>query len=98
MNNLGKISLFLIVVFTTGILQNTISQKVAAQLDPIENLTSNSSTSKLQKPQEQKNTMVKEGLANIFEIYQILSSGDESNVNVMLKLNNIEKILIQMMK
>ncbi len=97
MNNLAKISIFLIVVFTTGNLQNTIGQMVSAQLDPIENIT-DSTISKLQKPDDKKNTMIKEALANIFEIYQILSGKDQTtNVNVMLKLNNIEKTLIQMM-
>jgi hypothetical protein len=97
MNNLAKISIFLIVVFTTGNLQNTIGQMVSAQLDPIENIT-DSTISKLQKPDDKKNTMIKEALANIFEIYQVMSGKDQTNVNVMLKLNNIEKILIQMMQ
>ncbi|MBA3977447.1 MAG: hypothetical protein H0X50_04530 [Nitrosopumilus sp.] len=97
MNNLAKISIFLIVVFTTGSLQNTIGQTASAQLDPVENVT-DSTVSTLQKPDDKKNTMIKEGLANIFEIYQILAGKDQTDVNVMLKLNNIEKILIQMME
>ncbi len=100
MNNLAKISIFLIVVFTTGSLQNTIGQTAFAQLDPVENVTdsTDSTVSNLQKPDDKKNTMIKEGLANIFEIYQTLSGKDQTDVNVMLKLNNIEKILIQMMQ
>ncbi len=97
MNNLAKISIFLIVAFTTGNLLNTIGQTASAQLDPVENIT-DTTASKLQKPDDKKNTMIKEGLANIFEIYQILAGKDQTDINVMLKLNNIEKILIQMMQ
>jgi hypothetical protein len=97
MNKLAKISIFLMVVFTTGILQNPVGQSVSAQLDPIENITENTIT-KVQKPDDKKNTMIKEALANIFEIYQTLGGQDQTDVNVMLKLNNIEKILIQMMQ
>ena len=97
MNKLGKISIFLIVVFTAGILQNPVGQSVSAQLEPIENITENT-ISEVQKPDDKKNTMIKEALANIFEVYQTLGAQDKTDVNVMLKLNNIEKILIQMMQ
>ncbi len=97
MNKLAKISIFLIVVFTSGILQNPVGQLVSAQLEPIENITE-STISKVQKPDDKKNTMIKEALANIFEIYQTLGGQDQTDVNVMLKLNNIERILIQMMQ
>ena len=97
MNKLAKISIFLMVVFTTGSLQNSVGQLVSAQLDPIENITE-SAISKVQKPDDRKNTMIKEALANVFEIYQTLGGKDQIDVNVMLKLNNIEKILIQMMQ
>ena len=97
MNKLGKISIFLIVVFTAGILQNPGGQSVSAQLEPIENITENT-ISEVQKPDDKKNTMIKEALANIFEVYQTLGAQDKTDVNVMLKLNNIEKILIQMMQ
>jgi hypothetical protein len=49
-------------------------------------------------PTVQKNTIIKEGLTNIFDIYQILAGKDSTSVDVMLKLNNVEKILIQLMK
>ncbi len=97
MNKLAKISIFLIVVFTAGILQNPVGQSVSAQLEPIENITE-STISEVQKPDDKKNTMIKEALANIFEVYQTLGAQDKTDVNVMLKLNNIEKILIQMMQ
>ncbi|HYO05652.1 MAG TPA: hypothetical protein VER14_01545 [Phototrophicaceae bacterium] len=97
MNKLAKISIFLIVVFTAGILQNPLGQSVSAQLEPIENITENT-ISEVQKPDDKKNTMIKEALANIFEVYQTLGAQDKTDVNVMLKLNNIEKILIQMMQ
>ena len=97
MNKLTKISIFLIVVFTAGILQNPVGQSVSAQLEPIENITE-STISEVQKPDDKKNTMIKEALANIFEVYQTLGAQDKTDVNVMLKLNNIEKILIQMMQ
>lgn len=97
MNKLAKISIFLIVVFTAGILQNPVGQSVSAQLEPIENITE-STISNVQKPDDKKNTMIKEALANIFEVYQTLGVQDQKDVNVMLKLNNIEKILIQMMQ
>jgi hypothetical protein len=97
MNKLAKISIFLIVVFTAGILQNPVGQAVSAQLEPIENITENT-ISEVQKPDDKKNTMIKEALANIFEVYQTLGVQDQKDVNVMLKLNNIEKILIQMMQ
>ncbi len=97
MNKLAKISIFLMVVFTTGTLQNPVGQSVSAQLDPIENITE-SAISKVQKPDDRENTMIKEALANIFEIYQTLGGKDQTDVNVLLKLNNIEKILIQMMQ
>jgi hypothetical protein len=97
MNKLAKTSIFLMVVFTAGLLQNPVGQLVSAQLDPIENITE-SEISKVQKPDDKRNTMIKEALANIFEIYQTLGGQDQMDVNVMLKLNNIEKILIQMMQ
>ncbi len=78
-------------------MRRPIGQLVSAQLEPIDNITE-STISEVQKPDDKKNIMIKEALANIFEIYQTLGGQDETDVNVMLKLNNIEKILIKMMQ
>jgi len=110
MNNLVKMAIFLIVVITTGSLQSTIGQMAAAQLDPIVTTPPTNATPKAQDPAAQpsppaqpsptvqKNTIIKEGLTNIFDIYQVLAGKDSTSVDVMLKLNNVEKILIQLMK
>ena len=110
MNNLVKMAIFLIVVITTGSLQSTIGQMAAAQLDPIVTTPPTTPAPKSQDPAAQpsppaqpspavqKNTMIKEGLTNIFDIYQVLAGKDSTSVDVMLKLNNVEKILIQLMK
>ena len=104
MNNLVKMAMFLVVVFTTGSLQHTIGQTVAAQLDPIVT-TPPATAPKAQDPAAQpsppaaeKNTIIKEGLTNIFDIYQVLAGKDSTSIDVMLKLNNVERILIQLMK
>jgi hypothetical protein len=110
MNNLVKMAIFLIVVITTGSLQSTIGQMAAAQLDPIVTTPPTTTAPKAQDPAAQpsppaqpsptvqKNTIIKEGLTNIFDIYQVLAGKDSTSVDVMLKLNNVEKILIQLMK
>ena len=110
MNNLVKMAIFLIVVITTGSLQSTIGQMAAAQLDPIVTTPPTNAAPKAQDPAAQpsppaqpsptvqKNTIIKEGLTNIFDIYQVLAGKDSTSVDVMLKLNNVEKILIQLMK
>ena len=110
MNNLVKMAIFLIVVITTGSLQSIIGQMAAAQLDPIVTTPPTNAAPKAQdsaaqpsppaqpSPTVQKDTIIKEGLTNIFDIYQVLAGKDSTSVDVMLKLNNVEKILIQLMK
>jgi hypothetical protein len=119
MNNLVKMAIFLVVVFTAGSLQHTIGQTAAAQLDPIVTTPPATTAPKAQdapvqpsppvqpttptspvqpSPPVDKNTIIKEGLTNIFDIYQVLAGKDTPSIDVMLKLNNLEKILIQLMR
>ena len=109
MNNLVKMAIFLAVVFTTGSLQYTIGQTVAAQLDPIvttppanapnaQDPAAQPSPPAQPSPAAEKNTIIKEGLTNIFDIYQVLAGKDSTSIDVMLKLNNVERVLIQLMK
>jgi hypothetical protein len=110
MNKVATISMLLIAVLGTSIVGNTINQAAKAQLDPISNLDkfTNNSLSKLKDISDkaaapatnaaapQNSTLLKEGMANIFEIYQMLAG--KGQTDVMLKLNNIERILIQLMQ
>lgn len=103
MNNLGKISIVLIAVFIAGNSMYPINQLVHAQLDILEtptnpnNTSTSSSTAVTPKPVDtQKNAKIKEALANIFEIYQALA--DRGDVDSLLKLNNIERILLELLR
>ncbi len=98
MNKLVKISIFLIAVLALGNLHNTISQIVKAQLDTISpyNQTDQKNTTAAVKSDDQKNAKIKEGLAIIFELYQVLAEkGDKDS---LMKLHTLEGILIGMMK
>ncbi len=104
MNNLGKISVVLIAIFIAGNSMYPISQLVHAQLDILETPTNpkNTSTSatatdptpKALEPE--KNAKIKEGLANIFELYQVLA--ERGDVDSLLKLNTIERILLELLR
>ncbi|HEU5120047.1 MAG TPA: hypothetical protein VFT71_03575 [Candidatus Nitrosocosmicus sp.] len=104
MNNLGKISIVLIAVFIAGNSMYPINQLVHAQLDILETPTNpnNTSTSTSSSPttdtpkavDTDKNAKIKEALANIFEIYQSLAG--KGDVDTLLKLNTIERILIEL--
>ncbi|WP_148685594.1 hypothetical protein [Candidatus Nitrosocosmicus hydrocola] len=103
MNNLGKISIVLIAVFIAGNSMYPISQLVHAQLDILEtptnpnNTAATSPTTATPKPVDtEKNAKIKEALANIFEIYQALA--DRGDVDSLLKLNNIERILLELLR
>jgi hypothetical protein len=102
MNNIGKISIVLIAVFIAGNSMYPISQLVHAQLDILEtptnpNNTATSPTTATSKTVDtQKNAKIKEALANIFEIYQALA--DRGDVDSLLKLNNIERILLELLR
>ena len=106
MNNLGKISVVLISIFIAGNSMYPISQLVHAQLDILETPTNpnNTSTSSATpstpdtpKPVEpEKNAKIKEGLANIFELYQVLA--ERGDVDSLLKLNTIERILLELLR
>ncbi|VFJ13730.1 hypothetical protein [Candidatus Nitrosocosmicus franklandus] len=103
MNNLGKISIVLIAVFIAGNSMYPINQLVHAQLDILEtptnpNNTSTSSTTTTTPKaiDTQKNAKIKEALANIFEIYQVLA--ERGDVDSLLKLNTIERILLELLK
>ena len=104
MNNLGKISIVLIAVFIAGNSMYPINQLVHAQLDILEtptnpNNTATSSTTTAATPKAvdtQKNAKVKEALANIFEIYQVLA--ERGDVDSLLKLNAIERILLELLR
>lgn len=103
MNNLGKISIVLIAVFIAGNSMYPISQLVHAQLDILETptnpnntATSPSTTASPKTVDTQKNAKIKEALANIFEIYQALA--DRGDVDSLLKLNNIERILLELLR
>lgn len=103
MNNLGKISIVLIAVFIAGNSMYPINQLVHAQLDILEtptnpNNTSTSSTTTAtpKAVDTQKNAKIKEALANIFEIYQVLA--ERGDVDSLLKLNTIERILLELLR
>ena len=102
MNNLGKISIVLIAVFIAGNSMYPINQLVHAQLDILETPTNPNNTSTSSSPttdtpktvDTDKNAKIKEALANIFEIYQSLAG--KGDVDTLLKLNTIERILIEL--
>lgn len=102
MNNLGKISIVLIAVFIAGNSMYPISQLVHAQLDILEtptnpnNTATSPATATPKTVDTQKNAKIKEALANIFEIYQALA--DRGDVDSLLKLNNIERILLELLR
>jgi hypothetical protein len=101
MNNLGKISIVLIAVFIAGNSMYPINQLVHAQLDILEAPTNPNNTSTTptttattKAVDTDKNAKIKEALANIFEIYQSLAG--KGDVDTLLKLNTIERILIEL--
>ena len=103
MNNLGKISIVLIAVFIAGNSMYPINQLVHAQLDILETptnpnntATSSTTTDAPKAVDTQKNAKVKEALANIFEIYQVLA--ERGDVDSLLKLNAIERILLELLR
>ncbi|MDQ4074218.1 MAG: hypothetical protein M3162_07950 [Thermoproteota archaeon] len=110
MNKIATMSMFLIAVLATGILHTTIIQTANAQLDPIDSLTKMTNTSISKMPGSEgktsegtsaaaaspTSTKLKEGLANIFEIYQLMIGKNQPEV--LLKLNNIERILLETLR
>ena len=100
MNNLGKLSVVMIAIFVAGNSIYPVSQLVNAQLDILEtptnpNNTSTTTTTATTKALDtDKNAKIKEALANIFEIYQSLAG--KGDVDSLLKLNTIERILIEL--
>ena len=102
MNNLGKLSVVMIAIFVAGNSIYPVSQLVNAQLDILEtptnpNNTSTTTTTTTAPPKAvdtDKNAKIKEALANIFEIYQSLAG--KGDVDSLLKLNTIERILIEL--
>ena len=104
MNNLGKLSVVLIAIFVAGNSIYPVSQLVNAQLDILEtptnpNNTSTSSTTTTATTKAvdtDKNAKIKEALANIFEIYQALA--EKGDVDSLLKLNTIERILLELLR
>src|SRR4026208_36295 len=98
MNNLGKLSVVMIAIFVAGNSIYPVSQLVNAQLDILEtptnpNNTSTTTTATTKAVDTDKNAKIKEALANIFEIYQDLAG--KGDVDSLLKLNTIERILIE---
>jgi hypothetical protein len=102
MNNLGKLSVVMIAIFVAGNSIYPVSQLVNAQLDILEtptnpNNTSTSSTTTATKAVDpDKSAKIKEALANIFEIYQALA--EKGDVDSLLKLNTIERILLELLR
>ncbi|MBA2268649.1 MAG: hypothetical protein H0X03_04235 [Nitrosopumilus sp.] len=99
MNNLGKLSVVMIAIFVAGNSIYPVSQLVNAQLDILETPTNpnNTSTTTTTKAVDtDKNAKVKEALANIFEIYQVLA--ERGDVDSLLKLNTIERILLELLR
>lgn len=103
MNKLSKISIFLVAAFVIAGMNSTSIQMSVAQLEQIP--TDNQTSQNQPKPpvpgapqadNDNQNTKIKEALANIFELYQALA--DKGDVSLLLKLNNIERILLEMMK
>ncbi|HET6591212.1 MAG TPA: hypothetical protein VFG45_13725 [Candidatus Nitrosocosmicus sp.] len=103
MNNLGKISVVLIAIFVAGNSMYPISQLVHAQLDILEAPTNPNNTAAstptptpTKNVDTQKSAKIKEALANIFEIYQALA--EKGDVDSLLKLNNVERILLELLR
>jgi len=104
MNNLGKLSVVMIAIFVAGNSIYPVSQLVNAQLDSLEtptnpNNTSTSSTTTTANSKAvdtDKSAKIKEALANIFEIYQALA--EKGDVDSLLKLNTIERILLELLR
>ncbi|WP_458744921.1 hypothetical protein [Candidatus Nitrosocosmicus sp. T] len=104
MNNLGKLSVVMIAIFVAGNSIYPVSQLVNAQLDILEtptnpNNTSTSSsttTATTKAVDPDKSAKIKEALANIFEIYQALA--EKGDVDSLLKLNTIERILLELLR
>lgn len=101
MNNLGKLSVVMIAIFVAGNSIYPVSQLVNAQLDILEtptnpNNTSTSSTATTKAVDPDKSAKIKEALANIFEIYQALA--ERGDVDSLLKLNTIERILLELLR
>jgi hypothetical protein len=105
MNNLGKLSVLMIAIFVAGNSVYPVSQLVNAQLDILETPTNpnNSSTTATtattattKAVDTDKNAKIKEALANIFEIYQSLA--EKGDVDSLLKLNTIERILLELLR
>ncbi len=102
MNNLGKLSVVMIAIFVAGNSIYPVSQLVNAQLDILEtptnpnntSTTANTATTKAVDPD--KSAKIKEALANIFEIYQALA--ERGDVDSLLKLNTIERILLELLR
>lgn len=103
MNNLGKLSVVMIAIFVAGNSIYPVSQLVNAQLDILEtptnpnNTSTSSSTATATKAVDpDKSAKIKEALANIFEIYQALA--EKGDVDSLLKLNTIERILLELLR
>ena len=101
MNNLGKLSVVLIAIFVAGNSIYPVSQLVNAQLDILEtptnpNNTSTTTTATTKAVDTDKSAKIKEALANIFEIYQALA--EDGYVDSLLKLNTIERILLELLR
>lgn len=103
MNNLGKLSVVMIAIFVAGNSIYPVSQLVNAQLDILETptnpnntSTSSSSTTATKVVDPDKSAKIKEALANIFEIYQALA--EKGDVDSLLKLNTIERILLELLR
>ena len=102
MNNLGKLSVVMIAIFVAGNSIYPVSQLVNAQLDILEtptnpNNTSSTTTIATTKAVDtDKSAKIKEALANIFEIYQALA--EKGDVDSLLKLNTIERILLELLR
>jgi hypothetical protein len=102
MNNLGKLSVVLIAIFVAGNSIYPVSQLVNAQLDILETPTNPNNTSTATTTatttavDPDKSAKIKEALANIFEIYQALA--EDGDVDSLLKLNTIERILLELLR
>jgi hypothetical protein len=94
----------MIAIFVAGNSIYPVSQLVNAQLDILEtptnpNNTSTSSsttTTATKAVDPDKSAKIKEALANIFEIYQALA--EKGDVDSLLKLNTIERILLELLR
>ena len=103
MNNLGKLSVVMIAIFVAGNSIYPVSQLVNAQLDILETptnpnntSTSSTTTATTKAVDTDKSAKIKEALANIFEIYQALA--EKGDVDSLLKLNTIERILLELLR